>query len=345
MLILAMDLGKSNSVACIYDSMDGRHEFRTIRTSAQHMHDLIIEQEPDRVVIEICPTAGWVCDLCRVLDVEVEVANPNHEAWRWKRVKTKSDRADALKLAQLSVMNQLPTVYVPQPDVRAWRALINHRQMLVRRRTAVKNSIRAVLVRQGIDWPAGQAGWTKACLYRLREMAGPGDQEMWRVILASELDQLRSAETAVTRIEEELNAIALSDDRVALLQTIPGVGRRLAETVVAIIDDPHRFACGKQVGAYAGLAPRRYQSGAMDRSGRISRRGSTLLRSLLVEVSWLGRQYNPWMKAVYERALRGTASRKKIAIVALARRLLVVCWAMLRDGTKWKEPAALRLAA
>lgn len=345
MLILAMDLGKSNSVVCRYDSADGGHEFRTIGTSARHVHDLLVEQQPDRVVIEICPTAGWVCDLCRVLNVEVQVANPNHEAWRWKRVKTKSDRADALKLAQLSAMNQLPTVHVPQPEVRAWRALINHRQTLVHRRAAVKNSIRAILMRQGIDWPAAQAGWTKACLRRLREMAEPGEHEIWRVILASELDQLQSAEAAVTRIEEKLNAIARADDRVALLQTIPGVGRRLAETVVAIIDDPHRFTRGKQVGAYAGLAPKRYQSGAMDRSGRISRRGSTLLRSLLVEVSWLGRQYNPWMKSVYERALRETASRKKIAIVALARRLLVVCWAMLRDGTKWKEPAALRLAA
>ena len=107
----------------------------------------------------------------------------------------------------------------------------------------------------------------------------------------------------------------------------------------------HRFASGRQVGAYVGLAPRRYQSGSMDRQGRISHRGDALVRSLLVEVAWLGRRWNPWMKAVYERALHGTPSRKKIAIVALARRLLVVCWAMLRDGTRWKDPLALRLAA
>jgi len=345
MLIVALDLGKNKSVACFYDPADGTHRYLTIRTTAQHVHDLLAEHEPDRVVIEIGPTAGWVCDVCRGLKVPVEVANPNHDAWRWKRVKTKSDRADALKLAQLSAMHQLPTVHVPQPQVRAWRALINHRQMLVHRRTAVKNSVRAILTRQGIDWPAGQRGWTKACRRQLREMADGDDGEVWRVILASELDQLHATDEAIAGVEKTLNAIAQRDERVRLLQTIPGVGIRLAETVVAIIDDPHRFSSVKQVGAYAGLAPRRYQSGAMDRSGRISRRGSTLLRSLLVEVSWIGRQYNPWMKAVYERALRGTASRKKIAIVALARRLLVVCWAMLRDGTKWKEPAALRLAA
>ena len=132
-----------------------------------------------------------------------------------------------------------------------------------------------------------------------------------------------------------------------LLRTIPGVGPRLAEAVAAWIDDPGRFANGRQVGCYAGLTPRRYQSGSMDRQGRISGQGNALLRSLLVEVAWLGRRHNPWMRMVYERALRGSPSRKKIAIVAVARRLLVVCWAMLRDRRPWRDPesARLRLAA
>ena len=148
---------------------------------------------------------------------------------------------------------------------------------------------------------------------------------------------------SIARVEQELAGVAEQDERVALLRTIPGVGPRLAETIVAVIDDPHRFKSGKQVGCYAGLTPRRYQSGSMDRQGRISGAGHGLLRSLLVEVSWLGRRYNAWMKGVYERALRGTGSRKKVAIVALARRLLVVCWAMLRDGTRWRDPCGARL--
>ena len=275
------------------------------------------------------------------LGVTVEVANPNHEAWLWRSVKRKSDRDDALRVARVSVMGQLPTVHVSGPAVREWRGLIGYRHALVGRRTAVKNSIRAILMRRAIAWPAGPAGWNKESLAARAKMSGGG--EVWRVMLGEELEHLAHLEASIARMETRLGAIAARDERVALLRTIPGVGPRLAETIVAVIDDPHRFTSGKQVGCYAGLTPRRYQSGTMDRQGKISGAGHELLRSLLVEVSWLGRRWNPWMKGVYERALRGSPARKKIAIVALARRLLVVCWAMLRDKTPWREGMAARL--
>lgn len=345
MKILAIDLGQSKSVACVYEAGTDRHRFVGVPTTAAALHDLIVEEAPERVVIEICPSAGWVCDLCRALDAAIQVANPNHEAWRWRSAAHKSDQRDALKLARLSAMNQLPTVHVPAPEVRAWRALIRFRQSLVRRRTAVKNSIRAILTREGIRLPAEQRGWSKRQRQRLQEMASTPDGAVWRTMLAVELAQLESMDEAVGRVEADLDRMASRDRRVEQLRTIPGVGPRLAETVVAVLDDPHRFASGRQVGAYVGLAPRRMQSGSMDRQGRISRRGHTLLRSLLVEAAWVGRRWNPWMRRVYEQALRGSPSRKKIAIVALARRLLVVCWAMLRNGTRWRPPAALRLAA
>ena len=79
-----------------------------------------------------------------------------------------------------------------------------------------------------------------------------------------------------------------------LLQTIPGVGRKTAEVVVAYLDDPHRFQNARQVSSYAGMVPRRYQSGEMDRQGRIHKRGPRQLRSALVEAAWLMLRYNPW---------------------------------------------------
>ena len=75
----------------------------------------------------------------------------------------------------------------------------------------------------------------------------------------------------------------------------------------------------------------------MDRQGRISGQGNRLLRALLVEVSWLGLRYNSWMRETYHRLLRGSPSRKKIAITAVARKLLVRCWAMLRDEQPWRD--------
>src|SRR5262249_58419748 len=102
------------------------------------------------------------------------------------------------------------------------------------------------------------------------------------------------------------------------------------------LGDPKRFASGKQVGAFAGLVPRQFQSGESDRKGRITRRGPGVLRKLLVECAWAALRYNAWARATYARLTRGGVTRKKPAIVALARRLLVRLWAMLRDGVPWR---------
>src|SRR5256885_11238004 len=128
MRILALDLGKYKSVACDYEAETGGHGFTTIPTNPKALHDLIVDREPDRVVIEICSIAGWVSDLVRALGIEIQIANANDERWQWRKVKTKNDRADALKLAQLSALNQLRLVHVPQSEIRQWRALIAYRQ-------------------------------------------------------------------------------------------------------------------------------------------------------------------------------------------------------------------------
>lgn len=341
--ILAIDLGKFKSVACIYQVEDGTHRFQTLATTPAAVHDLVVSVGPQRVVIEVGPAAGWVKDLCEALGVTIQIANSNHEAWRWKNVKRKTDKDDALKLAQLSAMNQLPTVTLPGTRVRQWRSMITYRHTLIGRRTAIKNDIRSILDRQGLTHACGKGGWTQSALASLGQLAVPleqtSDKELWRGQLHVELEALRQIGVLIEQVESKLQSLAESDSRVALLQTIPGVGPRLAETVVSVIDDPHRFKNGKQVGAYAGLVPRQMESGTMSRTGRITGRGNKLLRSLLVEVSWLMRRYNEQLRGVFDRVCRGSRTRRKIAVVATARRLLVICWAMMRDGTPWRGTA------
>jgi transposase len=350
MKILALDLGKFKSVACIYVAGTGEHSFETIRTEYFEVGQLVDQVKPDRVVIEISPLAGWVGDLIREQAIELQVANANGAAWSWRHVKRKTDRLDALKLAQMSAMNQLPLVHLPEPKIREWRALIGYRQSLVGRRTKIKNRIRAILDRMGgTKLPASKKGWTDKALAELRERARSLEKcrrgEYWRGELWEELQQFDHVQDSLSRVEAELDSLGQKDKRVQRLRTIPGVGSRLAELVVAVIDDPHRFKNGKQVGSYLGLTPRQYQSGTMDRQGRISGHGNKHLRSMLVEVGWLGLRYNPWMRDLYERVHRGSSARKKIAIVAVARRLLIRCWAMLRDETRWQGPPPRRLPA
>jgi transposase len=160
---------------------------------------------------------------------------------------------------------------------------------------------------------------------------------LWRGSLHIELEMLAKVTELIKKVEGKLDEMAKGDKKVCLLRTIPGVGPRLAEAVVAYVDEPGRFRKGKQVGCYAGLTPRQYQSGDSNRVGKISGQGNKVLRALLVEVCWLGLRHNEWMRRTYQRILRGSASRKKIAITAVARKLLIRCWAMLRDGTQWRD--------
>jgi transposase len=132
------------------------------------------------------------------------------------------------------------------------------------------------------------------------------------------------------------------NERVRRLKTVPGVGNRTAEIVIAMIDNPHRFKNVSQVGAYTGLTPRRIQSGQMDRQLGISHAGSRLLRKMLVQSSWIGQATNPWMKQTYERICGGKSDRKKKSIVAVARQLFVRLWAMDRDQKDWNGPAAVK---
>ncbi len=239
------------------------------------------------------------------MGLQIQVANPNHEAWRWKNVKRKTDKDDALELAQLSAMNQLPTLQLPSAKGRQWRSLIGYRHTLVARRTAIKNHIRSVLDRQGISWPGGKSGWTNQSIAalkliaRLANHAKPDD--LWRFELLMELEAMAQMQTLINQVEGRLDALAKADARVQQLQTISGVGPRLAEVVVAVLDDAKRFKTAKQVGAYAGLTPTQFVSGKMRRQGGISGRGNKLLRALLVQVSWLARRSNGKVRPPYKR--------------------------------------------
>ena len=342
MKILALDLGKFKTVGCAYEAASGAHQFQTSATTATGLAQLVSEVKPDRVVLEVSNIAGWVCDLLREQGVAVQVANTNDDAWRWRKVQKKNDRADALKAAQLSAVNQLREVHIPKLEVRQWRALIAFRQQLVRRRGKVKNHIRDLLLREGQILPRGAKCWTQLGRAHLEALAKPfseiGLHELWRGQLELELRQLRELQHEIEQVEEKLDAIAQADPRVALLRTIPGVGPRLSEAIVAWLDQPERFHKAREVSAYVGMVPKELDSGETRRRGRITKHGSRLVRSLLVEVAWAGLRYNPWVRATFQRISGGKKSRKKIAIVAVGRRLLVRCWAMLRDGTSWRPP-------
>jgi transposase len=340
--ILAIDLGKYKSVVCVHDQATGEIRFTTFDTGRAELHKLIGKEQPAVIIIEACLLAGWVRDLCDELGVRCLVANTASEAWKFKHLKRKTDKDDALRLAQLYLLGQLPTVTLPTTTVRQWRSLIATRQNLVGRRVAVQNRIRALFVAQGLPAPRGARAWTETGLAGIATQAKPlgecGPDELWRGLLELALSEYRQVGALVAQAETRLDALGKQSADVILLATAPGVGPRTAETVAAYLHDAARFKTGKQVSAYSGMVPRQHQSGEMDRRGRITKRGPALLRKMLVECAWCMIRYNAWARSFYLRLTGGGQRRKKQAIVALARKILVRCWAMLRDKKPWRDP-------
>src|SRR4051812_12265775 len=159
--ILAIDLGRYKSVACVYARSTRAHTFRTIDTTPADLDALLGCHPGALVVVEACANAGWVHDRAAAAGHEVKVANTAAEAWKFTHLKRKTDHDDAKRLAELEAIGQLPTVSLPDPAVRQRRMLIAVRQELVGRRVACQNRIRALFAVQGLPAPRGRGrgGW------------------------------------------------------------------------------------------------------------------------------------------------------------------------------------------
>jgi hypothetical protein len=228
---------------------------------------------------------------------------------------------------------------MPSAEHREFRSLVKYRKTLDQRVNKMKNTIRAWFVNHGISIDSGEKAWNTGRV-RINSFRKPlaecSPDELWKAELDLELTQLDAVTAQLELVVKKLDAIGKSDPRIQRVMTIPGVGPRTAEILVACIDDPHRFQNGRQVSAYFGLVPRQYQSGETDRNGRITKRGNPLARTILVECAWSSLRYNPWAKAIYERISGKQKTRKKKAAVALARKIAVIAWALLRDEKDWE---------
>ena len=338
MFYVGLDIHARQITICVLDSQGRVYRRCQVRRIDQMMDFLERLPGPWRVCYEASTGYGMYFEmLSRVAD-HVAVAHPGLLRLIF-RSKQKNDRRDALKLAKLLYIGEVPTVHVPSADVRAWRELITFRRKLIEKRTRAKNGIRGLLRSLGIQAPRKPGLWTKKGLAWLKQLAFDNFMHaLKRDLLVEEIiglsDQLR-------RVEKELGRYSADSVAVRILRSIPGVGPRTAEAVAAFIDDPHRFADSKRIGAYFGLVPSQDQSGSTNRLGHITREGSATVRQMLTEAVWQAVRRSPTVRAYLERVQRGEADRRKIAVVATAHYLVRVMWSMMKHGTLWEE----RLAA
>ena len=292
-------------------------------------------KKPFAICFEASTGYGVLFERLAKLATRVLVAHPGHLRLIF-RSKRKSDRIDAQKLAKLLYLDEVPQVHVPDREVRSWRGLIEYRKKNVGKRTGVKCEIRALLRGLGVEMPARL--WTKKNLAWLREQELPTVLD--RIRLEDLLDQFAHLTKTLKMVEQELNARAAAHPGVQLLMTIPGVGVRTAEAVIAYIDDPQRFHSTKAIGAYFGIVPCLDESAGKGRYGHITKNGPSTVRALVTEAAWQAIRRSPEVKKRHERIMQGKDERKKLAVVAIGHYLLRVMLAMLKTGEVWREPVA-----
>jgi transposase len=236
-------------------------------------------------------------------------------------------------------------VHVPSPQRRQWRRLIVHRRSVVNRRTRSRNAIRSIYLQQGLTLARGNKQWTRAGIAQLAQDARPipdcAIDDLWRGRLHVELTLMAAVDAQLKLVDARLDELASTESRIALLQSVRGVGPRLSEAVVLHIgEDPRRFKSGEQLASFAGLVPKQLASGQTTRLGHITGRGPALLRSLLVESAWMVWRLNDWAQAFVAKVSRGGRGRRKLAIVALAKKLLILLWGMLKSNRPFRAPRA-----
>ena len=288
---------------------------------------------PSRIVMETGTLSAWLWRELRARGVAVDVLDARQVHAVMKLQRNKTDAKDAEYLARIARSGFCQAVSVRGEPGQMDRLLLKARGLLVRHRRDAQNAIRGLLGSLGVRFPKG----ADRLAARVREVLE--DRAELRDMIEPLLSVTAGLERQIARLDEAVQARAKPDPVVRLLMGVPGVGAITALAFSATIDDAGRFKHSRAVGAYVGLTARRVQSGEIDWTGRISKRGDTMLRSLLYEAAGVFltrvRRAHP-LKDWARRIAKRSGHRK--ARVALARKLAVILHRMMVTGEAFRWP-------
>lgn len=333
---IGIDVHKVASQVCIQQE-DGTFLERRIATTHAAFAKLLGGRAHARIVVEASTESEWVARCLEALGHEVIVADPNFAPMYARRSrKIKTDRRDARALCEACARGAYRPAHRSSDAARARRAQIAVRDALVGSRTKYISLARA-LVRQ--DGYRVGTGSVRTFATRVQAQDIPADLQ---ARVAPLLTAIAALTDQIAALDQALAALVRADATAQRLCTTPGVGPVTALTYGAVVDDVARFGTAKEVRAYLGLVPREHSSGEHGHRGRITKAGHRRLRALLVEAAWsLLRYERAETAALRAWALRLAARRgKRIAAVALARKLAGILYAMWRDGTVFGHPTA-----
>ena len=245
--------------------------------------------------------------------------------------KLKNDRVDSATLAHLLRCDLLPESWKADRGTQARRQQVRLRATLVRHRTRLKNQVHAVLHQQGLRSPVTDVFGKRGRLWLAEVKLPVQARESVNVCLRL----LDGYSEEIQKQNLQLSEKAKQDKRAEWLMTIPGIGECSAMMLLAEIGDIGRFQDKEALCSYAGLVPRVRESAGKAARGGITRQGSPWMRWILVEAAQVATRCSPAAKRYYERLAR--KKHKHVARVALARKLLIAVYALLRDGVVFDE--------
>lgn len=285
------------------------------------------------LVVEATASYEWFVQLVEPLAKRVILAHPGKLRVIAESTR-KSDNLDAKLLAEMLASGHIPEAYRPTPRQREHRLLVRHRQYLQRKITGARNKIRRLLSNYNLD---REDLFTQAGLAALAQMELSASD---RFCIDQLLAQWRGFRQQLQQTDKQLRTFAESgskeerEDR-RLLRTIPGIGPITTDVVLAELAGWRRFSSLKQVSAYAGLVPGQRESAGKRKSLHIEKTGSPLLRWVMCQAAWqLVKRSTRW-RTIYDRLKERIGSKK--AIVAMSRRLLGVCFSILKSQKDYCE--------
>ena len=332
MIIIGVDFHPEFQQIATVDTDSGEFQEKRLmhpEEAEKFYRELGVQGKKVRVGMEASGHARWFERLLAELQFELWIGDAAEI--RTKRVrKQKTDRQDAQLILRLLLEDRFPRIWVPNWENRDLRQLLWHRHRMVQARTRIMNQLQAVALNEGLRckkrlW--GERGREQLESFRLAPWASRRRRDLLEL-----LDRLNPTIAELSQaIEQEVEKCP----EARRLMTHPGVGPLTALGFVLIIGKAERFQCGKQVASYLGLVPLEDTSGNRRRLGHITKQGSSMMRFLLVEAAQVTVRSVPEWRSKYLHLMMRRG--RKIAKVAMARRLAIGLFWMMRKGWDYEQ--------
>lgn len=309
------------------------------RLSRERFRRFFTKREATTVLMEACGSAHYWGRELQAMGHEVHLLHPGDVA-RY-RDGNKTDRADAKAVLEAARNTELDPVPVKSREQQAIAALHRLRQGYLQTRTARINAVRGHLREFGVVIPVGASHVVARAESALEVEELP---DFLTQALRGVLDEIEQLGAKAEQLRKELEGLAREMPEAMILMSVPGIGVLTATALVAFVGDLNRFSSGRHLAAYLGLTPREHSSGQTRRLGRITKRGNSYLRMMLIHgarsalragsVTDVPDDLRTWALAIARR--RGF----NVAAVALANKLARVCWRVSRDQRPFERREA-----